>query len=468
VFGSLAQSAVGWVSGENYDYSPSPVLQITDDIQAAISKAGKLIRDGKDPFTDISIDDVIAMLEYAAKGIGMATGIPTPYLVQVEKALRSGEPINLLYSEWALKDASPDAETKAESEIEKLGKTIEQTPEEIAEGKATKLYTTSALNTKLSSFYSNVLPSTIKSDNAIIMSWAAKETAWQTAGAIPNTELKNLLNFDSDGENVIDYYDQWKRREKITNLADLKDFDSLNPNAYKGNISRQQYNLLIQYSKLTGKAKTDFLEAHPELSSNLREDYLTAHPQENALLALWEQADVFTEKAYNALRQLQDKLDIPDAALSSKIPTKDVSKSYFDWSDAVNQYGTSSAEAKLIRLNDTKLEEWGEENLNWTLPTDNKLSLEIQVKYRKDYDAYKALETTDAKNKYLETHAEFSYQKNLAYALDLKDKKGNFMPQSIAIQYAEYRKAKSGTAYRRSHPILNAWMVNNGHWQALS
>jgi hypothetical protein len=168
IFGSLAQSAVGWITGENYDYEPSPVLQIADDIQTAIQKGLKLIKQGIDPYTNVSMDDVIAMVEYVAKAIGGATGIPTPYIVQVEKALRNGTPINLLYSEWALKDATPDDNTKAEDAISQLGTTEEQTEAEIEAGREVEIYDMNDLENKLSSIYDSVLPSKINSDNELV------------------------------------------------------------------------------------------------------------------------------------------------------------------------------------------------------------------------------------------------------------------------------------------------------------
>ncbi len=292
---------------------------------------------------------------------------------------------------------------------------------------------------------------------------------------MPNVSLYKLAEKNANGDSIDQFYAQWQRwltiRDDPKAQADFKEqygksFQELYSDYEKGNITRTQYTLIKEYAASSDKAA--FLKAHPELNSNPRESYLTTHPQENALLALWGQADILTQAAYNSLIKLKDTLDIPDSALSRKIPPETLSKSYFQWNDAVNEYGTSSAEAKLIRLSDTKLEKWGEENLNWSPVKDNPKSLEIQVKYRVNYDAYDALETSDAKEKYLEANPLFRDYKNKAYALDLKDKNGNFMPESLAIKYAAYRKAKSPTTYRKANRDLDNWMVVAGEWQKLS
>lgn len=108
IFGQVAQSLFGWAQGEQYPYTVSPVLDIANKIQRAISKARKLYRQGIDPMEDISVEDVIAMLESIAEVGGLATGMPTPYAVQAEKAIRAKDPRQFIWSKWALDEGKKE------------------------------------------------------------------------------------------------------------------------------------------------------------------------------------------------------------------------------------------------------------------------------------------------------------------------------------------------------------------------
>ena len=110
VIGQIAQSVFGWVQGEQYPYAISPVLEPFRDVQMAISKARKLYKQGVDPMEDISVEDVIALLEYVAKATGTAAGVPTPYFIQAEKAIRNREPKQFIWTEWALGEPSDTIE----------------------------------------------------------------------------------------------------------------------------------------------------------------------------------------------------------------------------------------------------------------------------------------------------------------------------------------------------------------------
>ena len=303
----------------------------------------------------------------------------------------------------------------------------------------------------------------------IVVNWVETQTVKATTDLMPSTALKDINTDPSNGDTIVQWYSEWQERSKITDPVKLTAYDKANPNAYKGNITRSQYNLLIQYTGITDSTqRTQFLKDHPELNSNPRESYLIAHPAENAQLALWGQADVLTKAAYDQLQTLLTNLDVPISVISAKIPPKSLETSYFAWNDAVNQSGASSPEAKLARLNDASLEKWGETNLNWSPVKDDKQSLEIQVKYAANYDAYAALKTTAEKDTYLDKNPVFRDQMYISTGLDYTDANGNHMPYSLALKYCAYRKATSPTTYRRSNPDLNNWMVNAGHWQPLS
>jgi hypothetical protein len=369
IFGSMAQSAVGWITGESYPYEPSPVLQIADDIKFAISKANKMVRDGLDPYKDISMDDVYGMIEYLAKGIGSVTGIPTPYIVQVEKAIRSGKPENLLFSEWSLKNDDKSNNDKASEEILKLGTEEPLTAEEELDASLTnrepKIVDMKKLDTRLSELYKAVLPSKIESDSPYVKSWVEKETVWGTAGTLPNVELRDLTKPDSSGDTITEYEKQWVERQRVTNLPDLKAFDKLYPNAYKGNITSEQSKLVKQYMALkTDREKTAFVTKNPLIKSNPRDEWLKSHPKENALLAVWSQSDVETIESYKAVRKLITELDIPENAINKKIPPQDIAELYFKYKTEEAKPNISSETAfKLVSRSTTpelskKLGDW--------------------------------------------------------------------------------------------------------------
>lgn len=94
IAGSLAKTVIGWSVGEMYDFQGSPVLSTTQKAKAAASKVFK-----EDPDTD----DIIAAIEFMAEAIGQATGVPTPAIIQAEKAIRRKEPLQLIFSEHSLK-----------------------------------------------------------------------------------------------------------------------------------------------------------------------------------------------------------------------------------------------------------------------------------------------------------------------------------------------------------------------------
>lgn len=347
IFGQLAQSAFGRAVGEKYPYEPSPVLQIAEDFGYFIDDINKMISTGQDPYKDITMDDVIKMVEDLAKGVGGATGIPTPYLIQVEKAIRSGKLINILYSDWALKDPEADDYTKASDFVDSLGKTTltdeeyAQWQEDILNGIKTDdppIFSMSNLNSKFNSLFSNMLPSKVMSlagSNGLLIEWASKQEAWGTVGILPDKTLIDINTFSSD-DTIIQYRKQWLEREKLTKLSDIVAFDKLYPKAYLGNITETQYNSLLQWiniSKLPdtkeGNAVKDaFLKAHPEITSNPREDYLIKNPDVNAKLFIFGQSNIYSYKAFKEVMKIVDKYDIPletlDMAKLSKVPTEKI------------------------------------------------------------------------------------------------------------------------------------------------
>jgi DNA-binding ferritin-like protein (Dps family) len=348
IFGQMAQSVYGWTTGEKYPYEPSPVLQIFDDVNYFINDVQKMIEAGQDPYKDITMDDIIRMVEDLAKFTGEATGIPTPYLIQVEKALRSGKLINLLYSDWALQDPKPDDYSQASELVSGLGQTTltdeeyAKWQEDILNGIKTDdppIFTMSNLNSEFNKLFSNMLPDKVMSlagSNGLLIEWASKENAWGEVGILPNVSLMDINTYSND-DTIIQYHKQWLERQKLTKLSDIVAFDKQYPKAYLGNVTESQYNALLQWiniSKLPdtkeGNAlKEAFLKQHQDITVNPREQYLIEHPDINAKLFIFGQANIYSYKAFKEVMKLVEKYNIPletlDKAKLAKVPTENVS-----------------------------------------------------------------------------------------------------------------------------------------------
>ena len=85
----------------------SPASSTINDIQKFGGKAINIYEKQKDPLKYVTKDDIIRTSELAAKAIGEFTGLPTPYLVQAEKAIRKGKPKELIFSNYALNKRKP-------------------------------------------------------------------------------------------------------------------------------------------------------------------------------------------------------------------------------------------------------------------------------------------------------------------------------------------------------------------------
>ena len=98
VFGQMAKSIYGWLAGDTYDYQASPVTSTMRELGRALEKVAKW----KDPTREMTTEDFVKMTEFMAKAVGQVVGAPTPYGVQVEKAVRSGDWRQFIYTPYSL------------------------------------------------------------------------------------------------------------------------------------------------------------------------------------------------------------------------------------------------------------------------------------------------------------------------------------------------------------------------------
>ena len=403
IIGGIAQSAYGWITNEPFDYQASPVLQTFEEIRKTFLKAKQMVEDGQDPYQDISMDDLIAAVEYFAKAAGQLTGLPTPYLVQAEKAIRAGEPWELIFSRWSLQKPDKDNFTKAgelennlgrgkldidltsdDPETRRKAEDEQETREDALEQGLTveppEMYDMGDWYTDMRRIFDGNLPSDVLSDGKstpLIKAWATIEQYRADADILPDTQLYKI-NTDTENEDtIVQYYKQWQARQQIDNLSDLQEFDQLYPKANLGNVTRQQYELLVQY--LNADDQDAFLEGHPELKANPRDEWLKSHPEANAYLSIIGQAKVLSMEAYNTAKKLITDLDIPDSALPEfTLPPEGSVENYFKYNESGQEYGYNSAEVKLLLLEDDTLREWLSRE-----PVDTPVeSLEISVKWR--------------------------------------------------------------------------------------
>jgi hypothetical protein len=396
VGGQFAQSIYNWVAtDEKFDYDASPVLQAPQDILNLVSKAKRMIEDGLDPYENVTIDDWVSFLEYFAKTGGEVLGYPTPWLVQVESGIREGDPRQIIFSKWSLQEPENKQQEDSE-EVRKLGliKVVEEGEEADLSKYIPEVYTMEELYKYFKNRYEQVYFQDIideKDSTPEAKAWA--EMMINSAGyfILPNVPLYKI-NTDQDADDtIIQYYIQWQARQKIDNLADIKEFDSLYPKAYLGNVTRRQYELLVKYLESDNKAQ--FLEENPELKFNLRNQWLIEHPKENAQLALWGQAKIVSMEAYNEFKKLLDEMDIPDSAIPEQtLPPEGSIENYFTYQEMVAEGKTNSWEVQLLLLDDNDLREFlGRQEIE----TPREI-LELKIKHRDLYDLQSAYSDPDS------------------------------------------------------------------------
>ena len=98
VFGSMIRGMYGFLIKEAYDIEASPVFATLREAEYCLAKIAKWAN----PDKDIDAEDIQAFAEHFAKGLGQILGLPTPYGVQVTKAIKSGDYRQLLFSEYIL------------------------------------------------------------------------------------------------------------------------------------------------------------------------------------------------------------------------------------------------------------------------------------------------------------------------------------------------------------------------------
>ncbi len=262
-----------------------------------------------------------------------------------------------------------------------------------------------------------------------------------TVDLIPSRKLTDINSDPSKGDTYIEFYQQWNQREKL-NESEQVTFDKQYPDAHMGNMTAREYDALRIYHSLGAKEQADYLKAHPALYQNPREEYLRSHPKENAQLALFGQAKLLSQNAYNELQGLIKGLDIPDSGLPNlTLPPDKSVKAYFEYQDMENK---QSWEAQFLIAKDDDLRKFlGREKIE--TPT---ASLEIKTKpeYRRIYDLIKSYGDRDSS-------AYIADEKRRAEAIS------NARTQSYIEDTRRIQAIEAGTNEKPTDPkIVNAWV----------
>ena len=192
-----------------------------------------------------------------------------------------------------------------------------------------------------------------------VPAWYDKEVSLALQEEFPSTPIFKINNNPKKGFTFEDYISQWQERQLIIDTKELKVFDKRFRNAYQGNLTPEQISALRDYHKLTGEERELFLEGHPELREDPRDEWLKDNPEDNARLAIWGQAHILTQEAYDIAQQMIKDLNLPLKALPEfSLPPKESTESHFKYLDAIREFSASSAEARLILAQDDKYREW--------------------------------------------------------------------------------------------------------------
>ena len=264
---------------------------------------------------------------------------------------------------------------------------------------------------------------------ASVQSIAGTKKLLPTFHALPNQKPTEINADLSKGDTYEQFFQQWQERQKLLNDPEkLKEFDKRNPNAEKGNMTQRQYVLLEQYHNIKEKKRqAQFLKENPELGINLRTEWLKSHPKENAQLAIWGQAKLLTQAAYDEAKKLIKELDIPDNALPDlTLPPELSVKGYVQYQEAVDKFSANSAEVKLLLAKDEELRKFlGREVVDTPVEL-----LELNVQYRKQDEEYDALPTTGAdRANYLAQNEDYrkDRRRREAYQKGLTDQVENYV-----------------------------------------
>ncbi|KKN70399.1 hypothetical protein LCGC14_0430940 [marine sediment metagenome] len=340
-----------------------------------------------DAITDMKDVDVFAlrkireMIDDEYEMRGGTHEVDRNLVEQLQKALLAG------------KDEPPSPQEKVTVEEELLATPMgEQLPFSL---EPPEIYDMGNLNSAFSQILKDVEDITEANGySPLAVAWAQKELAEAVWKFLVDRPLYKLVD-EPGGLAQLDLWIlHWQEREDIDpDKLEAYDRDPDNRQAYLGNITRRQYELLKDFTLTEDKEL--FLEEHPGLLVNLRDEWLRENINEDAQLALWGQADILSVEAYDQFITLVDELDIPDGAIPElTLPPRASLETHFEYLEMGPIFGWNSWETQLLLAKDPAYSEWrGLEPIDTLIA-----SLELKVKNRALFDLFDSYSDKDSPN----------------------------------------------------------------------
>ncbi len=262
-----------------------------------------------------------------------------------------------------------------------------------------------------------------------VPAWYEKEESLASLKEFPSIALIKINNDPKKGFILEDFISQWQERLLITDPDELKAFDKRFRNAHQGNLTPAQISALRDYHQLTGDAQELFLEGHPELKEDPGDEWLKENPTDNARLAVWEDAHILTEEAYHIAQQMIKDLKIPLKGVAEfSLPPKGSEVSNAKYLEAVKDFGSQSAEARLILAKDDALRNWlGKGEID-----DPVRLLELKVNGRELSEQREELETAEERDAFDLMNPQWKKDDRLIEAIE----KG--VPRNLEQAYVDY------------------------------
>ena len=117
VVGQIVQFLQNQLSGDNYQYQAAPIVSIPTQAGYTVSKGRSILKKIFDSASSPATEDWLSLAETALKPAGELFGLPFPYAIQVEKAVRGQEGKRdfreLMFSRYALNKPTVSEELKS-------------------------------------------------------------------------------------------------------------------------------------------------------------------------------------------------------------------------------------------------------------------------------------------------------------------------------------------------------------------
>ncbi len=480
VAGQMAQTIGDWIMGNNFDYQPTPALAGMRDIQTSIQKVLSFISKSQDPYRDITSDDVAGLVEQIAKAAGEIGGVPTPYLIQLEKAIRKGTPMGVLFSEYSLKPVTPDNVTQSQNVVGKLGEQTDlatwEKSSSFAVDKIPPVHDTKQLYGDLKTIFAKNLPRdlTVKNGfNSTVEAFGKSRLIEDTVETYPNMKLHEIIdkmekNFDLN-YTFTQYYQDYQTFLGLKKPSEIKQWVQDHPRYAWGNVTPEQYKLLMQYEQADAAGRKQLLKDNPILKVNPYTEWLKSHPEENAQLANFGQVKIYSAEAYSKAQALAKALDIPTNALPNYgLPTDATTRSdYFKYHDLIDKYDSNDPEVLLMLLKNDKLRTF-ENHSEIKVPEP---ALQIQIKNRDLNDKFEALTSTQQKDAFKLKNPTWVddqervkvYEKQYVFDNTVADPK---MVEAV-LKYKEDETVNEHKLYRYDNPAFDMWGQKVYGWKPL-